>query len=604
MKKGKQIIAAALCFCMLGGVLFGQNMTRGVRAEENIPSDGSQAGSGQYNEEGSAGEMLNGNPSDISLSSVSVSGSKAGGKVKIAFTATGNKNSKKHYEVERIERIYPVLNENFPFVMNDEAYRVTSGNGNSVSCSYTFTAKDNLETAYYLAGFAVVYSRRAVDGKTTTYESEYSITKNVNVKITAKPKSTPKPEKEEKPKDSDISLKMGNTPYGVYGGSCNVAFTVYSSQYKITSVVPVIDNNFPFESTTDAYKVIRSSGVKSLACRYGFRVKSNVSTGYQGVAFRITYVKNGQTLSEDKTINVELQGKKKETEQKGKRSTPRVMVAGYTTDVKKIMPNSKFALNLQIQNNASLSVRNVKITLSTENGEFLPISGASAAYVDRIGAKSSVNISFRMKASASLGSKSYSIKVKSEYEDDKANSYDAEDNVSIPVTRQEKISLTDVTPPDMLSMGSAADMSFSINNMGGDSLNNVSVQCRGKGISCEKTFVGNIAAGATGYANVTLTGEEVTPEGSDGECRIIITYENAVGENKKYVEKTNVYVTEEMNDIGTEEEGEEETTSKKSTPTIVIGIIVILIIIIAVIRHILKKRRLKREEELMDDELL
>lgn len=605
MKKGKKIMAAALSLCMLGGVLFGQNITSRVRAEENVPSDSSQAGGGQYNEEGNASEMLNGNPSDITLSGVSVSGSKAGGKVKISFTAAGNKNSKKHYEVERIERVYPVLNENFPFVMNDEAYRVTSGNSNSVSCSYTFTAKDNLETAYYLAGFAVVYSRRAVDGKTTTYESEYSITKNVNVKITAKPKSTPKPEKEEKPKDADISLKMAGTPYGVYGGTCNVAFTVYSSQYKITSVVPVIDNNFPFESTTDAYKVIRSSGVKSLACRYGFRVKSNVSTGYQGVAFRITYVKNGQTLSEDKTINVELQGKKKETEQKGKKSTPRVMVAGYTTDVKKIMPNSKFALNLQVQNNASQSVRNVKITLSTENGEFLPVSGASAAYVDRIGAKSSVTLTFRMKASANLGSKSYSIKVKSEYEDDKANAYDAEDHVSIPVTLQEKISLTDVIPPDMLSMGSTADLSFSINNMGGDSLNNVSVRCKGEGISCEKTFVGSIAAGATGYANVTLMGEEVTPEDSDGECRIIITYENAAGETKKYVEKTNVYVTEEMNDVMMEEEGMEETTPNKvPTPAVVIGIVVILIIIIAVIRRILKKRRLKREEELMDDELL
>ena len=131
-------------------------------------------------------EMVEGNASDISISNVSVSGGKAGGKVTVKFTVSGNKNNKKKYEVDSIERVYPVLDESFPFIMDDEAYRVTSGNGNSLQCSYTFTAKDNLETAYYLTGFTVMYGRKNMDGGTATYASEYFVNKSISVKISAK----------------------------------------------------------------------------------------------------------------------------------------------------------------------------------------------------------------------------------------------------------------------------------------------------------------------------------------------------------------------------------------------------------------------------------
>ena len=610
MKVWKKIAAWMLCALLVAGGF--QNSS--VQAEDEggagsgtvSVSEGSSAGG-----EGAVGnvEMLEGNPSDITLSGLSVSGSKAGGTVSISFTVTGNKNNKKHYEVDSIERIYPVLNESFPFTMNDEAYRVTSGSGKSLQCSYSFTAKDNLDTAYYLTGFTIVYSRKSIDGKTTAYDNEYYVNKNVSVKLTAKKKAAPESTAQAAAQDEDVYLTMNNNPDGSYGGNCSVAFTACSSKYKITSVVPVIGENFPFESTTDAYKVIRSKGTNKLACRYQFRVKEDVASGYQGVVFKISYQKGNVQESINKTVNVHLKGKKKDEKQNsGKKTTPRVMVTGYTTDIRKITPNSKFNLTLQIKNNASSVVKNVKFTLSTANGEFLPVSGASTAFVDSIPAKGTVSISFLMKAAASLGARSYPITVKSEYEDSQANAYDSQDNVSIPVTLKDRISLTDIVPPDMLSVGSEADLSFSINNMGAGALNNVNVSCKGDGITCEESFVGNIASGATGYANVTLTGSEVTPEDSDGECTILIKYENASGESKTYKAKTNVYVTEEMEDMG-EMDGEEFSEDMGESkgvpkPVIIVILVVVIIVAVVVIRHVRKKKRMRKEEELMDDELL
>ena len=380
-----------------------------------------------------------------------------------------------------------------------------------------------------------------------------------------------------------------------------------SKKYAIKSVVPVIDNNFPFASTTDAYKVIRSAGTRNLSCSYNFKVKNNVSTGYQGVVFRIGYLKNGQAVTEDKTVNIELKGKtQKNKADKGKKSTPRVMVSGFTTDVKQVRPNGKFLLTLELRNNASQAVHNIKLTMSTENGEFLPLSGASTAYLDSIAAKSAAKVSFWMKAAAGLSSKSYQVTVKTEYEDGRANGYNAEDHVSIPVVQKDRISLTDVVPPDMLSVGGTGDLSFSINNLGGSALNNVSVICKGKEISCEKSFVGNIAAGATGYATVTLNGDQATADDSDGTCTIIVKYENASGETKKYTEKTNVYVTEEMDDADIPAGDTEDVQAKKGLPLaakIAIGVAAVIVIIV-IVRVIVKKRRKKKEEELMDDELL
>lgn len=606
LKKKKLWMAALLSLAMVTSIVPAQNMKNVWAAGEG---DDQGVTGGQQGDDSLQSEVLNGNSADISLSNVSVSGSKAGGKVKVSFTVTGNKNNKKHYDIENIEKVYPVLNDSFPFVMDNEAYRVTNGNGGSVNCSYTFRAKDNLETAYYVAGFTVVYTRKSADGVVKAYDSEYSLNKSISVKITGKPKATEKPaDKQETAKDADISLRMKNNPYGVYGGSCGVAFTASSQKYRINSVVPVIDNNFPFESTSDAYKVVRSGGTKSLSCSYHFTVKNNVSTGYQGVVFRIGYVKNGQDVTEDKTVNIELKGKAKEkTGAKGKTSTPRVMVSGYTTDVKTVHPNAKFLLTLELRNNASQTVHNIKLTMSTENGEFLPLSGASTAYLDSIAAKSTAKVSFWMKASASLSSKSYSVTVKTEYEDGKANGYNAEDHVSIPVVQKDRISLTEVTPPDMLSVGGTGDLSFSINNLGGGALNNVSVICKGKDISCEKSFVGSIAAGATGYATVTLSGDQATAEDSDGECTIIVKYENASGQSKKYTEKTNIFVTEDMGDADMPADGSmDEPQVKKGIPLAAkIGIgVAALIVVIIIIRIVVKKKRKKKEEELMDDELL
>lgn len=605
MKQIKKVLSCILCMAVLTGYTMMPMVSNAASQEEGNVVQGGEGGAGEETLDTS--DMVMGTDSDITISGYSVSGSKAGDKVTIRFTANAAANSSKRYTITDIQKICPMINESFPFETNDEAYKVVSGTGKSVSCSYTFVARDNLETAYYPVSFMIVYGRKGTGTGTDAYaDKDYYVTKNVNVKIQAK-RTTTTETTETTASDTDIKLAVASSPKGTYGKNCTVAFTAKSDKCKITSVSPVISENFPFETQGDAYKCITSTGSRSLNCKYQFQVRSDVATGYQTISFNIVYTKNKQVLTATRSINVQLTGKKdNSTQGKGAgKSTPRVMVTGYTTDVEKIVPNGTFRLTLHVKNNAKKAVSNIKFTLSTAEGEFLPISGASTAYVESIAAGESRDLVFDMKAAAGLSSKSYQITVKSEYEDSSAEAYTAEDNISIPVSLEDRISVTEIVPPENLTVGGSSDLTFSINNKGAASLSNVSVKCEGSGFSCEESYVGNIASGATGYATITLTGEEMTPEGEDGNCKIIISYENSSGETNTYEAETTVYVMEESTEE-VDEMLEEPVEKSHGSLSLLLFIIVVAVVvtIVVIIRKRKKKRMIQEEEELMDDDLL
>lgn len=567
-------------------------------------NDGAQTG-------GTAGAMesseyMPGNDSDVLVSNVSISNVDAGKSATISFTLTGGSNAKKKYTVDSIESVTPNIDSASGFVKDNETSRVTAGTANTINCSYTFQTKDNVETGYYPVSFSVVYTRKNTDG-TTVNNNEYVVTKEFSVKITGKKTVEETPGPEITAADTDVSLQMKNSPNGIYGGSCNISFNAVSKKYSILSVAPVVDENFPFKSSGDAYKIVSAGGTKNVSCNYHFDVKNNVATGYSPVNFEITYKKDNQVVTAKKVVNVELTGKKEKdkTELENKKSTPRVMVVGYTTDVKEIKPNSKFALRLQIKNNSPSTVKNIKFTLSTANGEFLPVSGASTAYVDSIGAKGTVTLEFIMKANAGLGAKSYPITIKSEYEDGNVNTFEATDNVSIPITVEDRLSLSDVYAPSLM-VGDTGDISLSINNMGAGTLSNVTVKCVGDQLECEEAYIGNIGSGSTEYANVTLTGAKETLEEGEEKAKIIVSYENASGDSKTYEEETEVYVSEMMDEeamMMDEEMMMEEPQKKAPVVPIVLGVGVVAAIVGVIVHKKKKKKRMLLEQELMEDEL-
>lgn len=610
MKKRSRI--AAVLMCMALAVTNIEPVTTNAAGISGFQNEagaiGNQgAGEGSVMEGDSAVDtsgMLVGADADIKVSGIKTTSGEAGGQVTIQFTVSANDNNK--YSIKDIQKVCPVISETFPFETTDEAYKIIPGTGTSLFCSYTFQARDTLETGYYPTDFMVIYGRKSkAQGQDIYADQTFYVNKSISVKIKAKPEATTEAATETEAADSDIVMTVKDAPEGTYGKRCTVSFTVQSKNCSITNVTPVISETFPFETDGDAYKSITSSGTKKLECKYEFKVRDDVVTGYMPVAFNVTYIKNKKTCTVAKSINVNLTGKKEEAsteEAPALTSTPRLMVTGYDTSIDTIRPNSTFTLTLYMKNTSKKAVSNIKITLSTAEGEFLPVSGASTAFVDSISPGAVQDISFEMKAASGLSNKPYPILVKSEYEDAKANPFTAEDSVSIPVTLEDRISVTEIVPPDMLTVYGSGEISLTINNLGGTTLNNVSVKCEGEDFSCEESFVGNIVSGGTAYASVVLNGTKVTA--GDGKCKIIISYENTEGETKTVEEQTNVYVMEQvMEEPAPEEDSQKNKKNSKKTTATVLGIAVIAAVIIAAIAR--KKKRLAREEEeLMDDDVL
>ncbi|MDE6434013.1 MAG: hypothetical protein K2L07_07255 [Lachnospiraceae bacterium] len=455
-------------------------------------------------------------------------------------------------------------------------------------------------------------------------------------------------------KNSDIRISVKDSvSYKVGEKKKPLSFTVKSGDsqnIKLKSVYPVIDTAFPFETSGDAYKVVSAGSdeekQKSMEASFKLAARSDLTTGYQSVRFVCEYRK----LSSDntwvdyyviKTINVSFTGKVDQpagnggggsggdddggdddggdddgspyyggsgsddggSDSSGEVSAPKLLITGYDTKPEKIMAGEKFTLTIHLRNTSkSTAVCNGKFLIGNEAGNFLPTSGSSAVFIEKIEPDKTGDLKIEMKTSSDLAQKNYSLVVKGDFDDGKGNAFTSSDSLSIPVYQEVKLAVTDVSmSPEMIGIGMEGNLMFTINNQGNAGVYNVMVSVDDPAVTCEDSYVGNIAASSSAYATLNLVGEK---DNSDtGKIKVTITYEDAEGTAGKFEQEMECFVGEDfMSDIGgdLEDDFEEEETGFPIWLLVllaVLGIILIVVIIVLIVRQ--KK---KKEAELFDDE--
>ena len=532
-------------------------------------------------------DIMAGTDTDIAISKVKMDGQQAGEKVTVSFQA-GIDNSNRNYKVMNITKIVPVLDESFPFETDNEAYKVINASGASVDASYSFTAKENLETGYYPVAFSITYDRQAEDGTVTTYY----VIKSISVKIQAK--------EESESSDGDISLKVKSAPSGTYGKTCNVTFQTKAKKGKILSVTPVVTDGFPFETEKDAYRSITSKGTASLKCDYTFKVREDVMTGYQMVSFLVKYQKDGKTYEVTRSLNVKLTGKKSDSQKgsggTGNTSTPRLMVAGYDLGKDTIYANESFTLTLHMENTAKSTISNIKLSLGSEESQFVPEDGVGSKFIESMGAGEKLDITFQIKPLSGLEEKSYPLVIKSEYENGKAEAFSAEDTLYVPVYLRQRLSITDVyLTQDSYEVGDMVEVSATVNNLGEGNLYNVTVYLSGDNVEENSSYVGNVEPGKSGTADILAKATVVT-DGAYTKNQMLITYEDKDGNVQEESVKIDLHVNEPVYD-----NLEKVKTSKDSSDIVKkIGSGVISVVLIAGIGYVVFRRR-KRKQQILDE---
>lgn len=455
-------------------------------------------------------------------------------------------------------------------------------------------------------------------------------------------------------KNSDVGIEVTKSITGKVGKKVDVAFKLKSNDttnVKLKSVYPVIDNAFPFETSGDAYKVISAGSdeekQKSMDVKFTLTARSDLNSGYQSIRFIGEYSKlasDGTTTDYYviKTINIYFSSEGSTGSNNGSSSkstnqsynddddddvddspsyssggsssysdtsgsdtestAPKLLIKGYETKPEKIMAGEKFTLTIHVMNTSkSTSVCNGKFLIGNEAGNFLPTSGSSAVFIDSIPAGKTGDLVIEMKTASDLAQKNYSLVVKGDFDDGKGNNFTSSDSLSIPVYQEVKLAVTDVSmSPEMIGVDMEGSLMFTINNQGNAGVYNVMVSVKDDAVTCEDSYVGNIAASSSAYATLNLTG--VKDNSDKGTIKVTISYEDAEGTAGKLEQEVSCIVGEDVvmepEDFG--DEFEEESTGFPIWLIIllaVVGVAAVVVVIIVIIR-----RKKKKEAELYDDD--
>ncbi len=461
-------------------------------------------------------------------------------------------------------------------------------------------------------------------------------------------------------KNSDVGIEVTKSITGEVGKNVKVSFQLLSNNtttIRLKSVYPIVDTTFPFETSGDAYKIVKAGDdvekQKALSASFKMKTRKDITSGYHSVRFIGEYEKTAadgtvQDYYVIKTINIYFSGSDvsggsddnggsdsdSDSDDEGDSGyddggdtgyddggndsgggdavAPKLIITGYDLNPKKVMAGDTFKITIHIQNTSkTTSVCNGKFLIGNEAGSFVPTSGSNAVFVESIPAGKIGDIEIEMKAGAELSQKNYSLVVKGDFDDGRGNNFTSSDSLTVPVYQKVSFEITEVSmTPEIVGVGDSATLMFTINNKSTAGVYNVKVSTKGDAVSAEESYVGNIAGSSSAYATLNVIGEK---DNSDkGTITVVIAYEDAEGNTETIEQEVACNVSEEGS-IGGDAEMEfdneldfedmEEDSEMAPWLMVVIGLGVLLCLgaIIGVIVFIVVKRK-KRMAAILEAE--
>lgn len=279
-------------------------------------------------------------------------------------------------------------------------------------------------------------------------------------------------------------------------------------------------------------------------------------------------------------------------------ATPRVMVSDYSIKEGEVISGKEFTLTITLTNTAAKAVKNIKLSISTENGELLPVKGAGTAYVDQIDADSEEKLTFKMVAAKGLEEKAYKLSLKTEYESSGGMGYTVDEAVFIPVSLEQRLSLTDFSLGGEFKdfeLGETVEICAAVNNLGEGMLYNVTAKVQGDNLQEVESYIGNIESGKSDTVDV-LTKASAISDSSGMENHIIISYEDKEGNVYEMEEKIGICITA---PVYKNLEKVKENKSNVGVIKMIVKIVAILSMAVIVIWFLIRRKR--RKQQILDE---
>ncbi|WP_051280755.1 COG1361 S-layer family protein [Anaerovorax odorimutans] len=284
----------------------------------------------------------------------------------------------------------------------------------------------------------------------------------------------------------------------------------------------------------------------------------------------------------------------------GNTKTPQLMVERYSYGGSYVQAGTNFRLNLGLYNTSKKTLSNIKVTLNSEDGIFVPVNGSNSFFIDSIDKKGHTSNNIMLSVKPDAEQKTTSLEVNMTYEDGSENEFTSKDVITIPIMQETRLVVDDIVPPTELYMGMPASASVQFYNMGKTVLNNLRVTAKGDFDTQESInyYVGNMEAGKSDTYDFSF----IPRQGGPLEGEIIFNYEDVSGDKQTYSVPFSFEVMDEMPTFDEDMEAPQEEKSgfKKYLPWIIGSLVAAVIAIVGII--IFKKRKKRKMQELEIDE--
>ena len=263
--------------------------------------------------------------------------------------------------------------------------------------------------------------------------------------------------------------------------------------------------------------------------------------------------------------------------------------------------------------NGDGNVENVTVAVNPPK-EISLLNGSSIQYIGTVAPGQTIPASFALKPIATIDEGSYDVSLDVKGVNAKSGEdVAAQMTITVPVLQPERFEIFNAQTPPNLTVGlddGSGFAEFMLVNQGQGSVNNVSAEIKGDGLSSQegKQYIGNIAGGEQKAVDFTLLADKAGQ--LNGQA--VISYENARGEVKELTFDFTVDAAEGMSDqgggmmppdFGSGGSSYDPGASGGLPPWLIPAGIIAACAIAAVIivRHIRKKRAAAAEDQLDDD---
>jgi hypothetical protein len=187
-------------------------------------------------------------------------------------------------------------------------------------------------------------------------------------------------------------------------------------------------------------------------------------------------------------------------------STPKIIIDQYRIPTDYVEAGSSFPLNLSFFNtHTGESVRNIRVSLTSEGDVFSPVGSSNTFFIQRIAPGSRVEREIILRPRPDAGYKIHNVYADIEYEDNDGNPHQTRELIGVPVIQEARLVFGEVETGMEAFVGNPLPVSLEFYNAGRGRIRNLVVSIDGDfDTSDGALYIGNMDGGASNYYDATI----------------------------------------------------------------------------------------------------